>query len=702
LCPDRRRSFLLKKRFTVTICLALIFLFMTPAAALTADATTDGAGGAAEPYFVRYAGETRYGTALAIARDWPAAAAVVLARGDDFPDALAGAVLANSPAVQGPLLLTESTRLTPGVIEEIQRLGAMTVFLLGGEGAVSENVAAALQNEGLTVRRLAGENRFATAAAIARESVEFTDRVCLASGYSIADALSISPFAAARGVPLLLTETERLPAATLEAIVASGAAQVTLIGGEGVIAPSVAAELTAAGYFVDRIAGADRYLTNAAVLEQLDFDHSAIVAATGAVFPDALAGSVLAAKRFNPILLTPADVSRFNAPALAYLNARRDSATAFYTLGGAGAVSAAMESFIRPTAAPAPPPAADPGTGPEPSGRRRVSLQFWDGYSNPDAYQRLLGFVPEPLTDYVDILSPGFFAYNGSAGAVTLRDGLSVAAARNIVALGQSRGARVVPFVRGDGSQIDALLKDPTRRAALVSDLTALTDEIGADGLMIDFEALADSTEAALTDLMRSFYAELQPRGKLTMIAVASRTSATTETWNSEFNYRDLSECNDYVVVMAYDKHYTTSAPGPIAPLDWVRQVVSYISTQTPPEKLIMGVPYYGRDWWWSRSSNSWLSVAFGWTIANQTAAENGAEITRETTATDPVGIPTFKYVDKDGDNRTAYFDDAASWGAKLDLVDEFDLAGIGGWSMGWINEISAPELWPLLNRRLR
>jgi spore germination protein YaaH len=595
------------------------------------------------------------------------------------------------------------------VLAEIQRLGATTVFLLGGEGAISEDVAVLLRDAGLSVRRLAGENRFATAAAIARETVDFTDRIFLASGYSFADALSISPFAAARGTPLLLTETERLPAATMEAIVACGAAHVTLIGGEGVIAPSVATELIEAGYFVDRIAGADRYLTNAAVLEQLEFDHGAIITATGADFPDALAGAVLAAKRFNPILLTPAEISRFSAPALAYLDARRNYATAFYTLGGPGAVSVAVENFIRPEIVgapagggpePSPPPEPDPD--PATASSRRVSLQFWDGYSNPDAYRRLLAYVPEPLTDYADVLSPGFFAYNDSVKTVSLRDGLSVSAAQNIVALGQSRGALVVPFVRGDGAKVDALLNDPARREELVRSLTAMTDEIGADGIMIDFEALADSTEAALTALMRSLYAELQPQGKLTMIAVASRTSPVTETWNSEFNYHDLAECTDYVLLMAYDKHYTTSAPGPIAPLDWVRQVAAYAVSQAAAEKFILGMPYYGRDWWWSRSSNGWLSVAFGWAIANQTAAENNAEITRETTATDPIGVPTFKYVDKDGDNRTAYFDDAASWGAKLDLVDEFNLAGAGGWSMGWINDISSPELWPLLNQKLR
>ena len=73
----------------------------------------------------------------------------------------------------------------------------------------------------------------------------------------------------------------------------------------------------------------------------------------------------------------------------------------------------------------------------------------------------------------------------------------------------------------------------------------------------------------------------------------------------------------------------------------------------------------------------------------------------RSTTPSDPIGVPTFKYICEDGYHRTAYFDDRLSWGAKIDLLGEFGLGGISGWSMGWINEISAPELYPLLKERM-
>jgi spore germination protein YaaH len=99
---------------------------------------------------------------------------------------------------------------------------------------------------------------------------------------------------------------------------------------------------------------------------------------------------------------------------------------------------------------------------------------------------------------------------------------------------------------------------------------------------------------------------------------------------------------------------------------------------------------------------DGWVSKTFGWAVATETARQFGATIYRYTTLADPIGVPTFKYTDENGYQRTAFFDDRLSWGAKLDLLDEFSLGGIGGWSMGWINEISAPELYPLLKERMQ
>lgn len=633
--------------------------------------------------FQRFAGESRYETAVDISsKNWFESYNVVLARGDSFPDALAGAVLANSAVVGGgPLLLTESKRLRPEVLEEMKRLNTNSVFILGGTGAISAGVEQELVKNGIQVIRIKGSDRYETAANISTTAIENSTNVFLASGTSFADALSISSYAAANGIPLLLTDPKRIPAATLDALQRLGVTEVTLVGGESAVSAGVASELTKAGYTVDRLSGSDRFQTNIDILNTLEFNMDKMVVATGMSFPDALAGSVLAARENNPIVLVPKDENAMlNSPMASYLNNNRVLVNNFSILGGWGVINYKVENIVR--------------TG---KANPRVSLQFWDGYASKSTYENQLNFVPGNLTDYIHILVPNLAGQLQTDGSFAYRFS-SAETPKYLVNLGKSRGARVVPMVMGSGKTADNMLKDPQKRNTFVNSVVKLVEETKADGILVDMEALADDTGPGLTSLMKEIYETLHPKGKLVMISVMSKTSDTTPAWYVEYNYSDLAKYVDYVQVMSYDKHYSTSAPGPIAPVEWVKEVMAYASTAIPSEKVLMGVPLYGRSW--RPSGSSWTSKAFGWAVATQTAAQYGATIDRFRTTADPIGVPTFKYVEE-GYNRTAFFDDRDSWAAKLDLLDEFALGGIGAWSMIWINDISAPVWYPLLKERM-
>ncbi|WP_025206172.1 cell wall-binding repeat-containing protein [Dehalobacter restrictus] len=680
---QKKQATSLVRKGIATLTLASFFtcsLFMgtgeTPKSAYAADSSTTS--------FTRFAGETRYETAVEISsNNWTNASSVVLTRGDAFPDALAGAVLANSAVVGGgPLLLTESNRLRPEVLQEIQRLNASSIFILGGTGAISSGVENALKANGLTTYRIQGNDRYETAANISTTSVENSTRAFLASGKVFADALSISSYAAANGIPLLLTDTQKVPTATLNALQKLGVTEITLIGGESAISASVAGQLKTAGYTVSRLSDQDRYKTNVAILKNLSYNMDKMVVATGGSFPDALAGSVLAARNNNPILLVPKDENALlNTPTTAYLGSNRASVNNFFFLGGFDVISTAIQNIVR--------------IG---STSSKISLQFWDGYANKTTYENQLSYVPGDLADYIDILVPNLCGAVQADGSFAYRFS-SAETPKYLVSLGQSKGAQVVPMVMSSGSTADSVLQNATKRSAFVNSATKMIAETNADGILVDMEALSESSEEGLTALMQSLYTQLHPQGKLVMVSVMSKTSATAQPWYDEYDYSDLAQYVDYIQIMSYDKHYSTSAPGPIAPLDWVREVIAYAVTEIPSEKILMGVPYYGRAW--RTEGSGWVSKVFGWAVATQTADQFCATITRETTLTDPIGVPTFKYVDESDYSRTAYFDDRLSWGKKLDIMDEYNLGGIGGWSMGWINEVSAPELYPLLKERI-
>jgi len=252
-----------------------------------------------------HSGDHRYQTAVEISRaSFPDNAdAAVLARGDDFPDALAGVPLAY--AKNGPLLLTPSDSLHSDTASEIDRLltEGDTVYVLGGEAAVSEEVEDELENDGYAVERLAGANRYDTAIAIAEELPGNPGEAFLTTGTGFADAVATSGVAASQGAPILLTHPEALSDDTAQYIADNQLSDIHVVGGEAVVSPEVKAEAGSDS----RIAGANRWETAVEVAEEFFTSPDTAALATGVDFPDALSGGVYAAIQDAPMLLTAQD-----------------------------------------------------------------------------------------------------------------------------------------------------------------------------------------------------------------------------------------------------------------------------------------------------------------------------------------------------------------------------------------------------------
>lgn len=249
---------------------------------------------------VRLSGENRYETAIAVSKQgWEAADTVVIARGDQYADALTAAPLADQ--MDAPILLTRSGALVPGVAEEIARLGATKAIVLGGTKAVSADVVAELEGLELEVDRIGGETRYDTAVAIAAEVETDGTEAVVVSGLNFPDALSAGSYAAVNDKPILLTRPDRIPAVIAEELDYYDTTMI--IGGTQAVSNDVAADLPNA----TRVSGADRYLTSAAVAEQLFEGAVEGLAANGQNFPDALTGNVLAAAYEAPMLLVKQD-----------------------------------------------------------------------------------------------------------------------------------------------------------------------------------------------------------------------------------------------------------------------------------------------------------------------------------------------------------------------------------------------------------
>jgi hypothetical protein len=300
----------------------------------------------------RTSGPDRVATAAAIsAENHESAETVVLARADEYADALAGGPLAADRAA--PLLLSASGGLSPATAAEIERLGAEAAVLLGGPAALSEQVSADLVAMGLAVERVFGPDRFATAAAI-MAALPFSSEVFVTEGANAdrgrgwPDALSASAVASALGQPILLVTRDALPVATAGAL--DDRMNVTIVGGPAAVSQSVATAVDAEALVVTRVAGANRYATSRAMADEglrRGLAPTQTFVATGRAFADGLVAGSAAGAQGGLLLLADGQTFASSPDAATWL---RDHAGAFERVtlaGGPAAISAPTETAIR-------------------------------------------------------------------------------------------------------------------------------------------------------------------------------------------------------------------------------------------------------------------------------------------------------------------------------------------------------------------
>lgn len=302
---------------------------------------------------IRAAGPTRIGTAVEAARaGWSTARTVVLATAHDFPDALAAAPLAG--ALDAPILLTSTGRLDPQVRSTIRQLGTERVVIVGGPAAISDGVADELTALGLSVDRIGGTDRFATARMLAAEASQLSTPddaglAFVASAHSFADALAISPVAADRNQPLYLTRFNTIGEHTIQAMRDAGVDRVRIVGGNAVVSSRVVAELELAGItVVERLAGADRFATGREVADwaaDTGTDLRGVLAATGLKFPDTLTSGALGGRLGRLVLLVNPTVGA-DQPAARFLADHTETVRNITVIGGTEAVPRSVEEAL--------------------------------------------------------------------------------------------------------------------------------------------------------------------------------------------------------------------------------------------------------------------------------------------------------------------------------------------------------------------
>lgn len=259
-----------------------------------------------EATVVDYAGDDRYETnALVSADTFEPGTDVVLASGQIFADALAAGPAAARAGES--LLLTPGGRLLDVTAEELERLQPERVTVLGGPSSVSSAVVQRVLEivPGATVERIAGTDRYQTAALVAERYFGTAEHAFIASGQLFADAVSASGTASAIGdVPVLLTPQAAASPYTEAALESLEVDSATVLGARVSVSDAAVVAYRAVTA-VERFAGSDRYATNAMLVERFveGGDDQSIAMATGFNFPDALSASMVAGAHDAPVLL---------------------------------------------------------------------------------------------------------------------------------------------------------------------------------------------------------------------------------------------------------------------------------------------------------------------------------------------------------------------------------------------------------------
>ncbi|ANS79182.1 N-acetylmuramoyl-L-alanine amidase [Serinicoccus hydrothermalis] len=290
----------------------------------------------------RTLGQDRYSTAseLAVEAFPQGAETVYVASGQAFPDALAGGALAGS--VEAPVLLTQPDALPDATRMALQQLGPDSIVVLGGDGAVDDDVVTAL-GEYAETERLAGSNRYETAVQVSQSHAENADVVFLASGRDYPDALAAAAAAGMEDASVLLTRPDLLPGATSEELARLSPETVYVIGGDAAVSDDVAGAAGASAGEVVRLGGTNRYGTAAAVAgEFFPTPGPGAFLATGTEFPDALAAAPVAAMNNMAVLLTKPEM----LPADTVEAMTQMRAQLVHIVGGYGAVSLEVQETL--------------------------------------------------------------------------------------------------------------------------------------------------------------------------------------------------------------------------------------------------------------------------------------------------------------------------------------------------------------------
>ncbi len=231
-----------------------------------------------------------------------------------------------------------------------------------------------------------------------------------------------------------------------------------------------------------------------------------------------------------------------------------------------------------------------------------------------------------------------------------------------------------------DHQIVQQIFHNQAKRERLINDIVKYIQQYKLDGINIDFEEVNEKTDEPMIAFQRELYARLHPLG----LAVTQDIMPA----NEDYNLKELSKYNDYIFLMAYDQHWTSSVPGPVSAQKWIEKEVDETAQKVKPEKLILCIAGYGYDWPLHREAET---VTYQQALATAKLYQAGIVFDNDSYN------DHFEYRDTKGVDHQVYLTDAATNFNTIRFSDEYGVAGTALWRLGSEDR----RLWQFYDRDL-
>ena len=290
----------------------------------------------------------------------------------------------------------------------------------------------------------------------------------------------------------------------------------------------------------------------------------------------------------------------------------------------------------------------------------------------------------------LNVIAPTWFSIVDDTGLVLSK------ADKKYVTDAHQKGYKVWALISNsfDRDLTHRLLANKDARRHVVEQLQVYGGLYKLDGINIDFENIYDEDKEQLTDFVAELTAGLKQQGLTVSMDVTVPSGATY--WSKCYDRKKLGNLVDYLMVMTYDETWSKSRiSGSVASLGWVEKGLRNTLLDVPSEKVLMGLPFYTREWEETVDASGHVSAksrTMSMAAVDKTIQENHLE---------PLWLEDKgqHYVEYTRDDKRfrIWIEDERSIRLKTGLVAQFKLAGVASWRKGFENK----GIWQVIHATL-